>query len=570
MKVRAALAVGALLIGLMVLLARVGRMQIVDHERYRGLAIQQQMIRRSLSARRGNIYDRNGAVLATSVPRSSVFADPTAVIDARSTSLMLSRVLHTSRARLHGKLFEDRRFVWVKRQIADSDARYLRMLDMPGVHFRTEYHREYPTGRTAAHVVGFTDVDGRGLAGIELELDRLLTGTPGSEEVWCDGRRRVIRGAQDNPIEQPEDGYEVWLTIDSYIQNIAREELAAAVERHEPECGWVVVLDTRTAAVLAMAVWPDFDPNDPAEGEPASRRNRVVTDAYEFGSVMKAFTVAAALEEELVTPQTQFNCQGGAWRIGSRTVHDAHPYETLSVSDILAKSSNIGVAQLGLLLGPRRFSRHLWGFGFGRPMGTRLPGEAGGILRPAQSWTKYSSVSVAFGQEFSVTPLSAAAAFNVFANGGRLLRPKIVQKVADSRTDRVIYELTDPEVVHSVVAERTAAEVMQMLRRVVEEGTGKRARLEQYAVAGKTGTAQLPGADGRGYSDDQYLASFVGIAPAEQPRVLALVSLKAPSKNGYYGGVAAAPACRNVIDRTLRYLKVPARNPAQVIAEADR
>ena len=573
MKARAAVGIGVLLAGMVLLLARVAWIQIRQHERYRELALQQQIITRSLSARRGNIYDRTGrpdSLLATSVPRWSVFADPTAVHNPRATSLMLSRVLKVDRTELMRKLLRDCQFVWVKRQVRDTHAEYLRRLRLPGVHFRKEYRREYPRGRAAAHVVGFTDVDGRGLTGIELELDRLLTGTPGCEELRCDGRRRGLRGAQDRPARRPADGYDVWLTVDSYVQTIAQQELASAASRHQPECAWAVVLETRTGAVLAMAVWPDFDPNSPAEFDTASRRNRAVTDAYEFGSVLKPLTAAAALEEGLVTADTQFDCHQGQWRIGRRTVHDVHPYGTLTVSEIIARSSNIGVAQLGLLLGPRRFSQYLWRFGFGRPTGVRLPGETSGILRPARCWNQYSLVSVSFGQEFTTTPLSLACAFNVFANDGLLLKPKIVQRVTDPRTGRAVYELKGPEVAGRVVSPRTAAQVMQMLRRVVEEGTGRRAMMDEYPAGGKTGTAQLLRADGRGYSEERYLSSFIGLAPADDPRLLVLVSLKAPSENGYYGGVAAAPACRKIIHRTLRYLKVPARPTAPAFAEAHR
>ena len=558
---------------LLILVCRLAQIQIAEHQSYRKLGLQQQIIKRSLSARRGNIYDTEGRQLATSVKRASVFADPSAIQEPDAVVKGLSAALHLKPAVLRRKLASGGQFVWVKRQISDADAHLLRRQRHSGVHFRKEYRRTYPEGRTAAHVVGFTDIDGRGLAGIELELDGLLRGRPGREQVACDAARRIIRTADDEPLQIPEDGCDVYLTIDSYIQNIVRQELCGeggAVQKHEPEAAWALVLDSRTAAILAMVVWPDFDPDSPAASDVANQRNRCVADVYEFGSVMKPFTVAAAVEEAVVSPETQFQCHSGAWRIGRRTVHDVHPYGLLSVSDIITKSSNIGAAQVGLSLGVQRLHHYLRGFGFGRPTGIALPGESSSIIRPVARWNRHSLVSISFGHEYAVSPLSVACAFNVFANGGRLLRPQIVRKVTESGSGRLLHESAGPEVVRQVVSGQTARQVLDMLSRVVEEGTGRRAKLQEYSVAGKTGTAQLIRPDGRGYSTDRYLASFVGIAPAEEPRVVVLVSLKAPRRNGYYGGVAAAPTCREIIRRTLRYLKVPPRQPSVTVAEIGR
>ena len=570
MKLRAVIGMGLLFVGLLLLVYRLAQIQIADHKRYVKLALQQQIIKRSFSARRGNIYDRSARSLATSVRRSSIFADPSGIEDPEAAALLLSRVLHLERGPLARKLTRPRQFAWVKRQVSDADAERVRRMSLKGVHLREEYRRVYPQARIATHVVGFTDIDGRGLAGIEFELDPLLRGTPGREMVTCDARRRIIHRPGDEPLQPPADGYDVYLTMDSYVQNIAQEELAAAVDKHLPESAWAAVLDARTGAVLAVANWPDFDPNNPAAFEAASRRNRVITDIYEFGSVMKPFTVAAALEEGLVTPDTEFFCHNGEWHVGQRTVHDVHPYGTLTVSDIITKSSNIGAAQIGMLLGAEKFHLHLRNFGFDEPTGIHLPGEVGGLLRPLGRWNKHSLISISFGQEFAATPLSVLCAFNVFPNGGVLLRPQIVKKIVESGTGRVVYEMTRPNVVRRVISKHAASHVMRMLRQVVEEGTGKEARLKEYAVAGKTGTAQLIRADGRGYRTSSYLASFVGIAPAEAPRVTVLVSLKAPSRNGHYGGVVAAPACGRIIRRTLRYMQVPERPSEATIAKAGR
>lgn len=570
MKLRAVIAMGALFAALLLLVARLAQIQLTDHDRYARLALQQHTVERATAPRRGTIYDTCGRSLATSVVRSSIFADPSALEDAEAAALLLSRALDLEWRALHEKLTTPRQFVWVKRQVSDAEAERVRAMSLEGVHVRQEHHRHYPQSRVACHVVGFTDTDGRGLAGVEFELDRLLQGRPGLEALACDARRRVIRQADDQPLEPRANGYEVHLTIDSCLQAIVQEELALAAEKHEPESAWAVVLDARTGGVLAMASWPDFDPNCAGMSPPASRRNRLITDIYEFGSIMKPFAVAAALEEGRVTPETQFDCHNGAWRVGARTVHDVHPYGTLTVSDIITKSSNIGAAQIGLLLGVERFHRRLESFGLCGPTGIGLPGEAGGLLRAPQRWNEHSLISVSFGQEHATTPLSVVCAFNVFPTGGLLLHPQILKKVALPGVGQPVYEMNGPLPVRRVLSPQNAAHVMRMLRRVVEEGTGRSARLAEYAVAGKTGTAQLIREDGRGYRDGAYLSSFVGMAPAEDPRLTVLVSLKAPSKNGYYGGVVAAPACRSIILRSLRYMGVPERRRESTMARAER
>jgi len=570
MRRKASVATGALLLAMLALMGRFAQIQLMEHERLASLALQQQTVERSLSGRRGNIYDSAGRLLATSVKRWSVFADPAVIEHPRATALLLSRTLDVDAAALGRKLKGPGRFAWVKRQVHDADAEAVRRLNLRGVHLRREYRRVHPTGRLCGHIIGFTDIDGRGLAGIELELDRLLRSRAGREELRCDAARRIVRRAGDDPQEEPADGYDVYLTLDAFVQNVAREELLARVAQHGPECAWAIVLDTRTGAVLANVVTPEFDPNTPGESDPAERRNRTITDAYEFGSIMKPLAVAAAIQEGLVTPRSEFYCHQGAWRVGRRTVHDVSAHGTLTVSEIVAYSSNIGAAQIGMLLGPERFYRSLRRFGFGEPTGIDLPGEINGIIRPVERWTRDSLISVAFGQEIATTPLSTAFAFAALANDGLLLRPQIIDRIVETRTGRVVYERRGPQVRRRVVSERTAAQVMDMMRRVVQEGTGKRARLDDYPVAGKSGTASLLRLDGRGYSDKRYLSSFVATAPADSPRVLVLVSLKAPSKGSNYGGVVAAPACREILRRTLRYMNVPPRVPGRAVAEAAR
>ncbi len=573
MRLRASIGAGLLALIMLLLALRLAKLQVLDHDYYRGLALQQQTIRRALAGRRGNIYDSRGRLLATSVRRWSVFVDPSQMQQPavrRATAVVLAHVLKMDARALLEKLHGPGRFAWIRRQIPDADAERVRRLGLPGIHLEREYDRHYPTGQLCAHVVGFTDVDGRGLGGIELELDRILRSSPGRELVLCDVARRVVRSVGDEPLLEPADGYDVYLTIDACVQNIARKELLSTVKQYAPEAAWAIVLDTRTGALLADVDWPLFDPEEPGRSSPADLKDRIVTDAYEFGSVMKPLAAAAALEARLVTPQSTFYCHRGAWKVGRRTIHDVHPYGTLTVSEIIAKSSNIGIGQIGLLLGPERFYQSQRRFGLGEPTGIHIPGEISGIIRPLRLWTRDSVISVAFGQEIATTPISVAFAFAALANGGVLLRPQIVSRIVESGSGQSVYEWSGPQVRWRAVSEHTAGLVLQMMQRVVEEGTGQRAKLKEYAVAGKTGTASLLKPDGRGYSDSRYLSSFVGTAPADSPRVLVLVSLKAPRKGSYYGGSVAAPACGQILRQTLKYLKVPPRPAGMDLAEARR
>ncbi|MCD6416091.1 MAG: penicillin-binding protein 2 [Planctomycetes bacterium] len=563
LKTRATVTVGAVLLIFLLLLCRLAHLQLAQADFYRRYANQQQILSRSLSACRGRIFDREGRLLAASVQRNSVFADPKAIDDPRASAAALASALDLDPERVETKLQKDAYFVWLRRQLSDQLALRVRTMDVPGVHMRAESKRMYPQGTLAAHIIGFTDVDGRGLAGVEKTMDALLRGLPGAETVLCDGGRHVFRSSLDRLSKQPSAGLDIHLTIDAYIQQIVEEELNTAAIRHAPQSAAALVLDVRDGAILGCASWPGFDPGAPTQSPTSHQRNIIVNSAYEFGSVMKPFCVALALEAGVVEPETEFNCQNGQWRIGRRLLHDAHPYGTLSVSDIICHSSNIGAAQIGLALGAERLHDGICSFGFGHPTGISLPGEVGGIVRPLPAWNDYSVVSVSFGQELAVTPLAVARAFAVFPNHGYLVQPRIIRRVSKPGGE-TIYEASEPMLARRVLSARTAAEVMKMLRLVVTEGTGKRAQLEEYPVAGKTGTAQLLRPDGRGYSDRRYLASFVGIAPADDPRLVALVCLKAPSKNGYYGGVAAAPAVREILRRTLHYLHVPPRQAPKI------
>jgi len=562
-RVRAAFALGAVSLAFIGLTGRLAHLQIVRADHYSAMAIDQQVVSRRLSARRGDVLDASGRRLASSVRVWSVFADPAKLRDFGTTADALARALKLDSARMLARFHArpNSRFAWVKRQITPAEARAVRKLALSGVHMRREYDRYYPHDSRAAHVVGFTDIDGRGLAGIELQMDALLRGRAGMEMARCDGGRRAMQTPTAGVRRDPFNGHDVQLTLDLQVQIIAEQELDEAFEKHKPESAMVVVLDVQSGAVLAMASRPGYSPESPGALPPETQRNMSVTDSYEFGSVMKPFTVALALDAGAVTQETTFDCHGGNWRVtAGRTLHDAHEYGQLSVFDILVYSSNIGAAQIAMRLGLEPLYDGITRFGFGTRSEIALPGEIGGIVHAARYWNNpHSVISVSFGQEIAVTPLSVARAFAALANDGVLPEPHVIRSIVHTGTGQTVYTATERPG-RRVVSSESARSVMAMLHQVVERGTGKRAQIKGYTVGGKTGTAQLPSVGARGYADGKYLSSFIAVAPVEESRIVVLVALKAPTKGGHYGGTVAAPAVRNIIERTLQHLNVPRSN----------
>ncbi len=537
--------VGAVILSLILsaLIFRLSKLQFDDPHQYTRLAT---LYRPSPEHRikRGAIYDREGRFLATSIPRWSVFADPPEVQSPLETARILSRILdvdinHTSRKLLQ----TNRRFSWIKRQVSDSRAEWVRALELKGIHLRREYKRFHPFGSLLSHVVGFTDIDGRGLEGVEARFNEILSG------------ERQIR--TDSPLQnQREKGYDIYLTIDAYIQSITRNALVRQVERHEPEAAWALVMDVRNGEVLSMVNWPDFDPGAPASSPYSSRRNRILADTYEYGSVLKPITAAIALEENVVEPDTEFDCHQGEWRYGRRRISDVRGHGELTVSEIITYSSNIGVSQIGLKTGTERFWWGLRRFGFGELTGIELGGESVGIMRPISQWNDHSLISIAFGQELSVNALALACSYAALANDGMLVQPTLIGKIYDPVTEGKIFENETKEI-RRAVSENTAKKVLAMMERVVKEGTGTRADVKEYRVGGKTGTGTLMSKEGGGYSRDRYISTFVGVAPVDDPKIVVLVSLKVPTKGGYYGGTVAGPAFKEIVRDTLAYLNVP-------------
>ena len=435
-------------------------------------------------------------------------------------------------------------FVWLRRQVPIEQWNQVEDLKLRGIGSEPTRQRVYPHGPLAGHVLGFTNVDGQGLEGVERAFDAELRGGVQALVVGHDASGRQFEMG-DGWGSLPRAGAHVELTIDVALQRVAEEALARAVQQFQARAGSLVALDPNTGEVLAMANVPRFDPNKVKGIGADVYRNRTVTDVYEPGSTFKAFLAAAALEEKVVRPEERINCEGGRYTVGKRTIRDAHPHGVLTFSDVIAQSSNIGCAKVAERLGAERFGKVVKGLGFGMPTGIDLPGETGGLLRPVEKWGRIHLVTTAFGQGIATTPLQMARAFAAIANGGDLLRPYIVKRITDE--DGTVRYAATPHLERRIMSRQTAQTVTEMLVGVTEHGTGKQARIEGFRVAGKTGTAQKVDAGTGRYHPRDRMSSFVGFVPADDPALVILAVIDSP-RTATYGGVVAAPVFRAVAE----------------------
>jgi len=524
----------------------------------------QQQSRSVLKARRGTVFDVRGRVLAGSRELPSVFVDPARIEDVTETAATAAAILHLDPGEVEDRIRHSAapRFCWLKRRVPLAEADALQRTTVPGIGLIDESVRHYPQETSAGQVLGFVGEDGQGLEGIELAHDAHLRGTDG--HVWTvrNVRRQSIRASedQDRRAADPIDGGHVVLTLDSVIQGFVEQQLADRVQEFQAESAVGVAMDPRTGDVLAMASYPPFAPAEYDRYTPAMRRNRVLTDMVEPGSTFKPFVASGALTQGVVSRTEKIFCHNGLYVIGRRRLHDASPHGDMTFAQIVAKSSNIGMAILGDRMGNEAMHDIVRRFGFGEPTGIDFPGESPGSVLPLSMWTSYSTSSVPMGQEIAVTPLQLIAAFCAILNDGVLLRPRVVRALL-SPEGKVLQEFAGPDPVRRVLPTETARYFSQeVLVAVVNDGSGRRAALPAYQVVGKTGTAQLPYEDRRGYEPDAYVASFVGAAPAEDPRVAVLVMIRKPNRSmGYYGGVVSAPVVREILAQTLAYLQVPPR-----------
>ena len=547
-------------IWILVIGARLVYLQVSDYDRLRGRAERQHQAEIELSPTRGVIYDRNDNELARSVEVKSLYAAPAEIQDANRTADRLSVLLDVDRDALYRRLTSDAVLVAVKRKLTDDEVSRVQALSLPGLRFLEEMKRFYVSGKAAAHILGFVDIDERGQGGLELAYDKLVRGQGGRLVMDVD----ALNKSYDHSLEKSVPGADIKLTVDILIQHYVEKALAEAIRRTNARAGTVVVVRPATGEILALANYPTFDPNKVSESKDMARRNYAVETTFEPGSIFKLVTYSGALEERLIRPDTLIDCGGGEIRIADRVIHDGH-YGTLTASQALAKSSNVAAIKIGMRLGNERLARYIQAFGFGQRTGIELPAEARGLLRDASQWGPTTIGSIPMGHEVGVTAVQAVAAFATIANGGVYIAPHLVDRVTSSSGDLLEQHKSQSR---RVVSEQTAAELKAMLEGVVVKGTGKRAQISGYRAAGKTGTAQKVDEVTKRYSKTRYVASFAGFAPVENPEVACIVSLDEP-RGAYHGGDAAAPVFAQVVADTLQILGVQPENdlPSGLIAD---
>ena len=532
-------------------------LQMIKHDEYAGLAAEKHVYKQSIYAERGAIVDRNNEVLAHNIPGETIVADATHVNDADKLAPLLAEHLKLPVSELREKLSGTRRYIVLKRQVPQPHAVELReklkAQSLRGIYFERDATRIYPNGSMLSHVIGFTDFDHKGIQGIEASMEQYLHGQDGYRYIEHNraGQEIVLYRGQERA---PRDGYKVQLTVDLNLQHIVEQEIDAAVREFRPEKATIILMRPHTGEILAMANRPHFDLNERSEAKPEQMKNRAIIDMVEPGSTFKIVTAAAALNEKKVRPDTYIHCENGVWNYGGRPLHDHHGYGSMSVQDIMIKSSNIGVAKLAISLGEGKFYEYIRRFGFGERTGIELPGEISGIVRAPQSWSKISITRIPMGHEVAVTPLQMTAGMAVIANGGKLVTPRIVRSITNAEGETVS-EFT-PTVVRQVISPQTAQQISEALQGVVsEKGTAKAAAVAGFTVAGKTGTAQKVDPKG-GYTPGKYVVSFSGYMPAERPEIVGLVMLD-DAKTGSelnYGGTVAAPIFARIAEKAARYL----------------
>jgi cell division protein FtsI (penicillin-binding protein 3) len=555
-RIRIRLIGAVFVLGFLLVAVRAFELQILQEQQWQERAERQHQKVIPLTPQRGTIYDRNGEALAVSVDVDSIYVEPGKLEDRAAAARQLARAVGMSRKTVAAKLRASKGFVWLKRQVPPDRSAGVKALNLKGVGTIKEHRRFYPNSAIAAHVIGFTGLDPKGLEGLELEYDKTILGRGGYLVMERDALGRGL-GSGTPEVQGATRGKDLYLTLDKNLQYIAERELADGLRKSQAKSGTVVMLEPNSGRVLAMASYPEYNPNAFTHYKPSQWRNRAVCDSFEPGSTFKVFVMAAALNEGVISTRQRIDCENGAFRVGGREIHDHNKYKLLTPAEIIKYSSNIGAAKIGKRLERDKLYRYLRDFGFGEETGIDLPGEASGLLRPPDKWFEVDLAAISFGQGVSSTPLQVVTAAAAIANGGYLMRPYLVEKVVDDQGQTV--QESRPQVVRKVIARDVARTVTSMMEMTTEDGgTATNARVPGFHVAGKTGTAQKVDPVTGGYSADKRLASFVGFLPAEEPRLVMLVTIDEPRK-GVYGGLTAAPVFSRIASQAMQYLKVSPR-----------
>ncbi len=530
---------------------RLVQLQIIRYGDWLLRAQRQQQRTIPVSPRRGIIYDRNGHELAMSISVDSVFAVPSEIPDPENTASLLARVLHSDAREIVARLKASRPFAWMARKVDAETSQRIRAMNLRGIYFQKEPKRFYPKRELGAQTIGYVGLDDEGLGGIEHAFDARLRGTPGKMLITMDARRKWFGRIE----RQPDPGDNVVLTIDEKIQYIAEKELDQAMHDTRAEAGMVIVQNPRTGEILALANRPTFNPNIYKEAPPAALKNRAVSDIFEPGSVFKIVTYSSAVEEKLVKPEDPIDCQGGVIAVGGIKIHDLHKMGVVPIADAIAHSSDVAAVKVGMRVGEQRFYNYIRGFGFGQQTGIELPGETRGMTKPVNRWSKVSIGAISIGQEIGVTPLQLASMVSTIANDGMYTPPRIVAGVLPPRKTSQTVNFQRAQQ-HRVISTLTAAEMKKMLEGVVLFGTGRRAILDGYTSAGKTGTAQKVDPNTHTYSKSKYVATVAGFAPVNNPALTIVVTLDS-AIGLHQGGQISAPVFARIAQQALAYLNVP-------------
>jgi len=533
-------------------------LQAIKHDEYAGLAAEKHVYKQIIHAERGTILDANNEVLAHNIPVQTVVADATHLNNREAIITLVSEQLGLPPDQVAEKLGSERRYIIVKREVPETQARALgeklRTANLRGIYLEHDATRVYPNGSMLCHVIGFTDFDHRGIQGVEASMEEYLHGQDGFRFIEHNraGQEIVPYRGQERP---PRDGYQVHLTVDLSLQNIVENEIDSAMEEYSPQKATIILMRPQTGEILAMANRPDFDLNLRSEAKAEEMKNRAIIDMMEPGSTFKIVAAAAALNERKLRPDSTIFCENGLWNFGGAALHDHRAFSYLSVRDILVKSSNIGAAKLALSVGEQRFYEYIRRFGFGERTGIELPGEINGLIRPPKAWSKISITRIPMGHEVGVTPLQMTVGMAAIANGGKLVTPRIIKSI-NTPEGKIVSSLS-PVIQRQVISPETAREIGDALRGVVSDrGTAAAAAVPGFTIAGKTGTAQKVDPRG-GYEQGKYVVSFAGYLPADHPEFVGLVVLDDAHTNKpelNYGGLIAGPIFSRVAERAARYL----------------
>jgi cell division protein FtsI (penicillin-binding protein 3) len=553
-RMRIRLIGGLFVLGFALVALRAFDLQVLQKKEWAERAEHQRQKIIPLTPQRGTIFDSNGEELAVSVDVDSIFVEPRKLEDRAAVAKKLAKALDLPLRSVTAKLKSNSNFVWLKRQVSPSQSAQVKAMKIKGVGRIKEPQRFYPNSNIAAHLLGFTGLDPKGLEGLELKYDKMILGRGGYLVMERDALGRSL-GSGLPQVQGATRGHDLYLTLDKNLQYIAERELADGLRKTEAKAGTVVMLEPATGKILAMASYPEYNPNAFSRHKPYQWRNRAVCDSFEPGSTFKVFLMSAALNEAVISTKQKIDCENGKFRVGGKDIHDHKRYQKLTPAEIIKYSSNIGSAKIGKLLERKAFHRYLQDFGFGQRTGVDLPGEAVGILRPPNKWFEVDLAAISFGQGVSVTPIQLTVATAAIANGGYLMEPYVVDRVVDGQGQ--VTQQNQPHVVRKVIARDVAQTVTRMMEMTTEEGgTAIKARVPGFRVAGKTGTAQKVDAVTGGYSADKRVASFIGFLPAEAPRLVMLVTIDEPKKL-VYGGLTAAPIFSRIAAQAMQYLKVP-------------